>query len=147
MLLVFSHAPAGPMPGFEEAFVAHLLDDAGVTDIAARRIGWATRPQGSALPAVTLHKIAPGREYHMGGPVGLNGPLVQIDCWGSTYGEAKRLARAVIASLDRIRGGIFQAAFLEGERDSFEPGDGPRESGAADYFRTSLDARVWHIEP
>lgn len=127
----------------EEDVVNALLADSGVAAIVADRITWAVRPQAEALPAVVLHRITAGRHYTHEGRNGLEGPLIQIDCWGSNHGAAKRLARAVIAALDTLTTSPFQAAFVEGERDDNEWGEGPDATGAAGFFRTSLDVRVW----
>jgi len=125
----------------EESLVAQLLADAALAALVARRIKWLARPQASALPAVVLQVVSGPRGYTFAGPDGLTGYLVQIDCWAGTYPAAKGVARAAIAALGALSA-PFQAAFVEGERDSFEAGP-----AATDFFRTSLDVRVWHQEP
>ena len=42
----------------EEALVAYLLANAGLTAIVGNRINWTTRPQGAAVPAVVLTKVS-----------------------------------------------------------------------------------------
>lgn len=128
----------------EEDLRALLLAAPGVTALAGQRVTWVMRPQGSQIPAVVLHRITAGRSYTYQGRESLTGALVQIDCWGPTYAKAKALSRAVIAALDALTT-PFHGAFVEGERDTYERGDAPpTTSGTPDFFRTSLDVRVWH---
>lgn len=129
----------------EEALVAFLLADAGLSALVSDRITWGSRPQASALPAVVLHRIDGLRSYSADGPSGLVSSRVQVDCWGASYGSAKGLGRAVIARLSGYvgtTGGVqFQAAFAIDERDGYERGD-----SGADIYRSSIDFDIWHAE-
>jgi hypothetical protein len=127
----------------EEALITRLLADGGVAALASTRVFPGSRPQGSALPAVELHRISGAPEYADDGEVGLEQARIQINCWGATYTAAKLLARAVTASLSAFEGTIgattFQLIELDIERDLREAG-----GNAADYpFRTSLDFLCW----
>lgn len=128
----------------EEDLYAALLADAGVTAIVADRISWVDRPRAEALPALVLQVISRPFTYTLHQRDGLVGVLVQFDAWGETYDQVVALARAVVAFTDSLTAAPFQAAFLETQRDGFEPGDGPQPDGAIDLYRTSLDVRVWH---
>lgn len=130
----------------EEDLRTFLLGGAAVSAIVGERLAWGARPQGELLPCGTLHRITGGRDYHMRGRSGLVDSLVQIDCWAGTWLAAKELARAVVARLDGLTEGSFQKAFVESERDSFEAGEGPQPGGTTDFYRTSLDVRIWHVE-
>jgi hypothetical protein len=128
----------------EEDLRTQLLANAGVAALVGKRVTWIVRPQGSELPAVVLQRISSGRDYTYQGLMPLTGALVQIDCWGGSYKDAKHLARAVIAALGALTT-PFQGAFVENERDTFERGDGPQTvTGPSDYYRSSLDIRLWH---
>ena len=128
----------------EEDLRTQLLANAAVKALVAQRVTWVMRPQGSPIPAVVLHRIAGGRDYTYGERESLTSPLIQIDCWGQTYAQAKALSRAVITALDSLSA-PFQGAFVQAERDTYERGDAPpTTSGTPDFFRTSLDVRVWH---
>lgn len=123
----------------EEAIIARLLADAGVAAIASTRVFPGVRPQGSELPAIVLNRISGGPLYADDGEVGLQQARIQVDCWALTYTAAKKLARAVTASLSAFDGTAGTTAFefieLDIERDLQEGG-----SDAATYpFRTSLD--------
>jgi hypothetical protein len=128
----------------EEEIIAKLLATSGVSLLVAARVYPVSRPQGSALPAITLGRISGAPLYADDGETGLETSRVQIDCWGATYTSAKTVARAVVASLSAFVGsscGVdFKYVLLDAERDI-------RESGAnsEEYpFRTSLDFIVWN---
>jgi uncharacterized protein DUF3168 len=127
----------------EEAIIAKLLADGGVSGIVGARVFPGSRPQGSALPALVLNRISGGPEYADDGEVGLEQARIQIDCWAATYAGAKLLARAAAAALSAFEGTVgattFQWIELDIERDLREGG-----GDATDYpFRTALDFLVW----
>lgn len=127
----------------EEALIAKLLATGGVTSLVGNRVYPVSRPQASALPAITLATVSNVPVYTNDGEAGIAEVRTQIDCWGVTYGSAKTVARAVKASLSAFFGTVgsvtFQYVLLDGERDSRESG-----SNAPEYlFRTQLDFRVW----
>ena len=129
----------------EEFLIAFLLANEAVAGQVDTRVWWEARPQGTALPAIVLHRIDGSRDYCMSGPSRLVSSRVQVDCWGATYGDAKRTARTVVQALSSLKttyGEIqIQAAFADSERDYSE------EAGAsARVFRTSLDFIIWHTE-
>lgn len=104
----------------EEALVARILAAAGVSALIGTRAYWNERPQNSALSAVVLQNISPGRNYHHGGADNLSTPRVQINCLGATYSAAKLLARAMIAALEpsaTVSSIKFNQAFLDSEGD------------------------------
>lgn len=127
----------------EEALRARLLASSGVSALVSTNIVWIERPQGSALPAITLQRITSGREYTYGGASGTSNPIVQVDCWGRSYGEAKAVSRAVISALEPAitQGGVrFGPSFVDSNRDM------PSEElpGGVKVFRVSLDFRIWN---
>jgi len=130
----------------EEALRAALAGDDDVAALVGTRIHWAERPQGNALPAIVLHRIAGGRDYHGAGASGLVRSLVQADCWAATYTDAKTLARAAASALSglasTIGGTELQGIFIRSERDMPPEPDG----GAERYHRVSLDLELWHDE-
>lgn len=125
----------------EPALIARLLATAGLTALVSTRINWARRPQGEALPAVVLHRIDGGVDYHTEGPSGLVESRVQVDCWAASYGSAKAVARQVEAAVSGARftsGAIrFDGIFIIDERDTTFDETTP-------IFRTSLDLAVHH---
>lgn len=127
----------------EEAISNLLLANVGVAALAGDRINWASQP-GAELPAITLHRITGQRDATMTGRTGLVSSTVQIDVWGATYSQAKKLARAVIPALPQASvtaGGVtLQGIFIDSESDSFEGND------PAPLYRTRIDISVWHQE-
>lgn len=125
----------------EAALIAKLLASAGITAQVGQRITWARRDQGGTLPAIVLNRIDGVPDYHLSGPSGLVESRVQVDCWGSSYGAAKAIARAVEAVVSGARftqGGVrFDAILIVDERDSTFDETTP-------IFRTSLDLQVHH---
>lgn len=123
----------------EEAISNLLLGNATVAGMVGDRVNWAARP-GADLPAITLHRITGQRDATMSGRTGLVSSTVQIDVWGSTYSQAKKLARAVIPALPQTPGATLQGVFINSESDRFE-GEDP-----APLYRTRIDISVWHQE-
>lgn len=127
----------------EEALIARLLADSGLSALVSTRIHPGSLPQGATLPALVITRIGGAPQYADEGETGLNEARVQVDCWADTYSQAKLTARAVVASLSAFTGTVgttvFNQIMLENERDIREGG-----GNAAEYpFRTSLDFAVW----
>ncbi|RZJ01817.1 MAG: DUF3168 domain-containing protein [Brevundimonas sp.] len=126
----------------EAALIAHLLATAGITAVVGQRITWGRRDQGGALPAIVLHRIDGAPDYHLTGASGLVESRVQVDCWGSSYGSAKSVARTVDTALSAARftqGAVrFDAILIVDERDD------TFDETATAIFRTSLDLQVHH---
>lgn len=120
----------------EEALIAFILADAGVTAAVGNRVYWVQRPQASEVPAIVLTRIGGLRDYHTQGPSGLISSRVQADVFAKTYGAAKAASRALIACLSGHKGGRFQGAFVDGERDFYE--------GDQALHRVSIDFLISH---
>jgi hypothetical protein len=130
----------------EEAIIAHLLGAASLVALVGARIYPARRLQASELPGVVVTRVGGERHYDDAGPVDLVASRVQVDCWARSYGEAKRVARAVRDRLIDVKttlsGVEFQATYLEEEQDLPEGG-----AGQSEYLhRTMLEFLVWHRE-
>jgi hypothetical protein len=128
----------------EEALVAILLANSGVTGLTGTRMHWLQRPQGGQTPVLTLTRISGGQNYTYSGRDGLVESRVQIDAWAERYGDAKALARAVGNALGgyRMTTGVIRSAFLYSERDGLEAID-----PGGSLVRVLLDFTVWHQEP
>lgn len=127
----------------EEDLVARMLANTALTDLVSTRINWLNRPQEEGLPAVTLQVISGGRDYHMKGATGLRSPRIQVDCWGSSYLEAKAVSRALVGAIEPpdVQGATrFIASFLENETD-FPPED---LAGGVTAYRVSMDWILWN---
>ncbi|WP_353474786.1 DUF3168 domain-containing protein [Salipiger sp. H15] len=122
----------------EEYLRSLLLGNASVSALAGDRVNWGAHPQGAGYPAAVLTLISETGDHTLDGPSGVSVARVQVDCLGTGYGNAKRLAHAIRSVLDGYRGGPLKAVFFAGARDG-------REGGTNDAdrpFRTSLDVLV-----
>ncbi|MBP7704199.1 MAG: DUF3168 domain-containing protein [Caulobacter sp.] len=127
----------------ENTLKQHLLGDPTLAALVADRINWVRRPEKAGLPAITLRRVGGPRDYHMQGASGLVLARLQIDCWGASFGAAKDVAKALIASLNAMpRGDIVQAVFINDETDVDDAG----QLEDVPVFNTRVDARVWHTE-
>jgi hypothetical protein len=133
----------------EEALLARLVAAPAVLAILApggdtddATAAWGEIGQVQSAPALVLLRVTAGRDYSHDGAVPLGTPLVQIDCLGRSYGEARQLARAVIPAIEAAaeQGGVtFKQSFLEADRD-MPPVDLP---GGDKAFRVSLDFSIF----
>lgn len=130
----------------EEALRARLVSTAAVTALVqAKSIVWGKR---IGLPAVALFLVAGRPDYHLKGRSGLASSVVQVDCWASSYVAARNLAAAVRQALDGATADPLRGLSIEAERSTSETGDGaPGATGPSDFYRVSLDVRVWHTQP
>lgn len=83
----------------EAALRARLLAAAPVTALVGQRVYWEDRPQGGALPDVTLAIINDERPQHMGGFQAFRPTDVQIDVRAASFAQKKALKEAVIAGI------------------------------------------------
>lgn len=123
------------------ALRARLIAAAPVNALVAGRVYWVDRPQGSAMPAITLQVISDERPQDMEGFVSARATTVQVDCWATSYAAKTQLAEAVIASIvpAQTSNGIkFLRSFVDSVRDLGERVE------TTFYHRTSIDLIVWH---
>lgn len=124
----------------EADLIAKILASAGVSALVSTRVNWSRRPQGSALPAIVLHRIDGSPDVHHGGRSGLVMSRVQADCWAASYGAAKAVARALESAITAqtfTQGATrFDLILIDSERDdTSDQSDTP-------LFRTSLDLMI-----
>lgn len=128
----------------EEALRAILASDAGVAALVSSRVYWGLAPQSVTGDFLALYVVSGNRDYHMGGASGLRETRVQVDCWASSYGAAKTIARAVESAISGFSGSqsgkAFRGAFINSERDDNESDT----ADTASRYRTSLDLIIWH---
>lgn len=108
---------------------------------AGQRVYWVTRPQATALPAITLQTITGDRPRTFGGLQPTRSPRIQVDAWAESYAGARAIIEAIVATLEpkeTSNGITFDAIFFESERDFIE------RQGTTDIYRTSIDLIVWH---
>ena len=87
------------------ALTALLLGDAGVTALVGTRVHWRRQPnRQNAFPYLGLTQVSGIEDYELEGESGLSRAGVQIDAWGSDYGEAVALSDAVKSALSGYKG-------------------------------------------
>lgn len=126
---------------WQAALRARLVAASAVTALVGQRVYWVDRPQGHALPAVTLQTVSEEREQNLKGFEGLQRARVQVDIWARSYAEQRQVTEAVIAALitAAAQGGIqFTRAMIDGLRDLTE------RTEAQLFYRTSMDLVVHH---
>lgn len=124
----------------EAALRSYLLTGSGVAALV-QKIAWISRPQASALPAITLQKVTIDRGYTYSGPDSYHGEIVQLDIWAMSFGDVVKVRDAIIAVLETpgtASGVTFTMCFVNSERQGIE--DVP---GVGAVFRISLDAEIW----
>jgi hypothetical protein len=127
----------------EADLLARLLAAPAVAALAGTRGAWNERPERDALPSFTLTLVTPGRDYTHDGPDPLQGPAVQVDCWGDTPDDAKALADAITAAIEppaTAGATAFRHAFLTTGFDA------PVEDldGGVRVHRRVLQFTIWH---
>lgn len=128
----------------EDTLAALLLAHTALTALVGTRITPLVRQQAAGLPAVVFTRISGERSYHMGGASNLTQSRMQIDCYGTSWPQAKSVARAVIGRLNGFNGtatsSVIRSAMLDSERQFYE-GEDPET-----VFRVSLDFNIWAFE-
>lgn len=129
----------------EEALIALMLANAGVSTVLSTRIYWGRKPQADpAKPYAVLQKISGVPDVHMRGTSGLIESRVQVDVYGDTYTSALAAHGAIVSLLCGYSGTVsqtnFQGIFLDADRDLPAADAGE----VSILFRKSLDFIIWH---
>lgn len=98
----------------EEA-LRKLLREAPAMAALEGRVDWGVRPQGTALPAMTLRTISDIPEMKMSGPTGWSRARIQSDIYGSTFKAARDLRHDLVLTVAGLRatlGGIKFRIFV-----------------------------------
>lgn len=120
------------------ALRTRLLADATISGMVGQRIDWGLRPQGKALPAIRLTKIATPRDYTMEGAQATQFHIVQADCYAATFKAVQDLGDAVIACLEPASGS-FLASFIDRDRDASE------RTETSEIHNRSLDIKITYV--
>lgn len=122
---------------WQAAMRARALAAAPLTALVGQKVTWVSRPQRSALDALTLQTINEEMPQHMTGFDGLNPALVQIDAWASSHTKVTAILNAALDALIPAQTGNgfkFSRAFLK------RKGDLPAEDVPdSTIFRASAD--------
>ena len=113
-----------------ESEVLTALTD-GSPSLAAGRVYAILLPDETPLPAITYQRISTLSHNSLQEWARIDHVRMQVDCWASTYAEAKLLA-------EQVRFAMQAAGFkgvLANDRDDFEPD--------TETYRVSADYMVW----
>lgn len=119
----------------EGALRARLLGQTG----AGQRVTWLTRPQASALPAITLQAAGGDVLQTFDGIQSWQEERVQLDAWAATYDQAKSIRDAAIPLLAprQVGNGIrFDRMSFEHKRSDTE------QLGSTTIYRAGVDLIV-----
>lgn len=83
----------------ESDLVTHLKNDSAVSALVGTRIYPMKAPQSVTNPYITYQVINDNSNQCLGGSVYQNDTRFQIDCWSTTYSEAKAIKEAVLSAL------------------------------------------------
>ena len=125
----------------EQAIRAHLATNTSVASLVGSRIYPLRLPEGYALPALVYQVVASTEDAAHDAPAGIVSVRLQLDAWGSRYGDVKAVRAAVRQALLGHCGAMGGLAYVavpavELELDLFE-----EETG---LYRASMEYRVWY---
>lgn len=108
----------------EKAIYSLLTNDANVSGLVSTRVFPIRIPQGASMPAITYEQETGPREHTLDGPVGMVPASFAINCWSTTYAQARMLADYTRICLDGYAGTTgsqkIHVAMLGNESDLFE---------------------------
>lgn len=117
-----------------------LQSSADLTALVGSRISPGKAQQGCARPYVEFSQVGTARDYTQDGVLDMQDTLIQVDCWGDTYDDARACNAAVVnAFLQSDSPPVGLYCFLE-------------QDGADDYdyelrrHRVMTQVRVWYRE-
>lgn len=119
---------------FEKILHATLRNDEGLNSMLQQRVFAIAIPEKTPLPCITFQRLSGHPLNTLTGQPDMETVLIQIDCWGRTFTEAKTVGLA-------LRQALATAPFhcvLDEDRDLHDP--------ATHHYRVSSDFRCWHKE-
>lgn len=130
----------------------YLISKSAVTALTSTRIYFGNLPQNSKLPAVVMSLIDSDSQKHLTNADGLRRSSIQLDCYGtstgnapyaSAYNVAEQIRKVVDFNSGTWGSSTVRRALVDDQRDfEDEPGDGSEFS----RFGRSVDVTVWHTE-
>lgn len=109
-----------------------------VKALAGTRVDWGVRPEGKALPAITLNLVDDVADRHLNGESGVTMSRVQLVCWAADYKTARALEIAAKAALIRLRTAPVRVIHFDTMRTGSDTTPGQI------IHRRSRDLLVWH---
>jgi len=110
-----------------------LTGDAAVSALVGTRVYPIKLPHEPTYPAITYSRVASEKVNAFDGYKGLEDARIQVDCWASTYAQAKDLAEKVISAM--INATPFKAR-VASDTDLYDDDTGT--------YRVSVDFYIWY---
>ncbi len=113
----------------EDSISSHIKADAGIAAMISDRIYPGILKQGADVPAIMYRfTSAPRSQLHSEETGAFVKARVEFNCYGDSFSDATRLAKAVRDLLDSFRGTLgttgketeVDGIFLDGPRDSYD---------------------------
>ncbi len=123
------------MADLESKITTVLKGSTAVSALVGGRVFPLVLDQGCQFPAVSFLRVSGGKQFGLSGYSGLEGSRIQVDCWATTYKQAKALAAAVSTAMRAAT--TFRVSAVN-DRDLFED--------AQNLYRVSIDFTCWHRE-
>jgi hypothetical protein len=101
----------------EQTLILVLTTGSPLPTSAGDRVYGGLLPQDVALPAVQYQRISTEPVADFDGDTTRDFARIQVDCWATSYGAAKTLAREVRSC---IAADASLAAYVESERDEYD---------------------------
>lgn len=83
----------------DEALLAYLLSQSGLTALIDRRLYPDERPQGSDLPAVSYMYVSDVKDHTLTAQQKLESPMIQFTSYASTRAQARAVSNQVKTAL------------------------------------------------
>ncbi len=92
------------MPEIEEALVAHLLAQPGLTALIGNRLYPDLLEDDTSLPAVVYLNVSDTKDHTLAGQLDLESPVIQFTAYAETKAQAKAVSRQIKAALQDFAG-------------------------------------------
>lgn len=132
----------------ESALILYLREDTGVASLVNDRIYPLVAPQRAELPLLTYQRVDGERIRTLAGPTGSAHPRLQINCFATTYRDAKTLAEAVRLALDGLADTTMDDVSVAsvGLLNEIDMTESPVSGEEIPVSHIAMDFEIWHAE-
>lgn len=131
----------------ETDLYTYLTGKSGITDEVSTRIYPSRVPQGESMPAIVYSIVTSDSGRDQTGVNGLVRTIMQLDCYGDTYADARNAHEAVRTNFDGYRGTMGSTVVRRVTRlNDISRFTKPEHAGDKGRYRLSSDYAIWHVE-
>jgi hypothetical protein len=107
---------------------------------------WVLAPKNASVPYIVLSRVTTQDTQAFQGSLGFRGALFQVDCYGITYYQSRKIAAAVRGILEGYHGTLPDAdATSVASILTTKDWDMPYEEGGKGFiYQALLEFRVWY---